>query len=38
MGMAKNNSYLNQANPLPDIRFAVEEVERMERISLLDWS
>ena len=36
MGMAKHSSYLNSANPLPDIRFAVEEVGRMERISPLD--
>ena len=36
MAMAKHGSYLDAANPLPEIRFAVEEVARMERISLLD--
>ena len=36
MAMAKNATYLDPANPLPAIRFAVEEVERMERISLFD--
>ena len=36
LAMAKHGSYLDPANPLPEIRFAVEEVGRMERISLLD--
>ena len=36
MAMAKNGSYSDPANPLPEIRFAVEEVGRMERTSLLD--
>lgn len=36
MAMAKHGTYLDPANPLPDIRFAVEEVGRMEEISLLD--
>ena len=36
MGMAKHGASLVAANPLPDIRFAVEEVDRMERISHFD--
>ena len=36
MAMAKHGTYLDPANPLPEIRFAVEEAGRMEKISLLD--